>query len=38
MRGDRGQPTVHHDYRALTQFGGLDLIDERIEQREGVAR
>ena len=27
------EPAVHHDYRALTHFGGLDLIDERIEQR-----
>src|ERR1700746_3570608 len=34
MRGCEvaAEPAVHHDYRALTQFGGVDLIDERIEQ------
>jgi len=26
------EPAVHHDYRALAQFGGVDLIDERIEE------
>jgi hypothetical protein len=33
MRGCEvaAEPAVHRDYRALTQFGGLDLIDERIE-------
>jgi len=35
MRGCEvaAEPAIHHDYRALTQFGGVDLIDERIEQR-----
>jgi len=34
MRGCEvaAEPAVHHDYGALTQFGGVDLIDERIEQ------
>ena len=34
MRGCEvaAEPAVHDDYRALTQFGGVDLIDERIEQ------
>ncbi len=40
MRGCEvaAQLAVHHDYRALMQFGGLDLIDEGSNNAGGVAR
>ena len=40
MRGCEvaAEPAVHHDDRAFTQFGGVDLIDERSNNAGGVAR